>query len=90
MKRALVGGTTPQNKRTWARVEADQGTVIEQAFAEALRRDPEQQMHWVVLSDGNEDLLRQVAAAARRYKVDIIVVQDFVHVLDLRFRVVGE
>jgi hypothetical protein len=72
----------PSNKRTWARVEADQGTVIEQGFEEAVRRDPDQQMRWVVLTDGQEDLLRQVYAAARRYKVDVIVVQDFVHVLE--------
>jgi hypothetical protein len=71
-----------ENKRTWARVEADQGTVIEQAFAEAVRRDPDQQMCWVVLTDGQEDLLRQVDAAAKRYKVAIVVVQDFVHVLE--------
>jgi hypothetical protein len=72
----------PQHKRTWARVEAAQGAVIEQAFVEAVRRDPDQQMRWVVLTDGQEDLLRQVLAAARRYKVDIVVVQDFVHVLE--------
>jgi hypothetical protein len=72
----------PENKRTWARVEADQGTVIEQAFAEAVRRDPDQKMRWVVLTDGQEDLLRQVAAAAKRYKVAIVLVQDFVHVLE--------
>jgi hypothetical protein len=72
----------PERKRTWARVEADQGTVIEQAFEEAVRRDPDQQMRWVVLADGQEDLLRQIAAAAKRYKVDIVVVQDFVHVLE--------
>jgi hypothetical protein len=72
----------PQNKRTWARVEADQGTVIEQAFAEAVRRDPDQKMRWVVLTDGHEDLLRQVCTAAKRYKVEIVLVQDFVHVLE--------
>ena len=72
----------PENKRTWARVEADQGAVIEQAFAEAVRRDPNQQLRWVVLTDGQEELLRQVLAAAKRYKVDIVVVQDFVHVLE--------
>ena len=72
----------PENKRTWARVEADQGTVIEQAFAEAVRRDPDQKMRWVVLSDAQEDLLRKVYAAAKRYKVEIVVVQDFVHVLE--------
>jgi len=71
-----------QRKRTRARVEADQGTVIEQAFAEALRRDPDQTMRWVVLTDGQEDLLRQAAAAAKRYKIEILVVQDFVHVLE--------
>ena len=63
-------------------MEADQGTVIEQGFAEAVRRDPDQRMRWVVLTDGQEDLLRQVYAAAKRYKVDIVVVQDFVHVLE--------
>ena len=72
----------PTHKRTWARVVANQGAVIEQGFEEAVRRDPDQRMRWVVLVDGQEDLLRQVYAAARRYKVDIIVVQDFVHVLE--------
>jgi hypothetical protein len=72
----------PENKRTWARVEADQGTVIDQAFEEAVRRDPDQKMRWVVLIDGQEDLLRQVTAAAKRYKVEIVLVQDFVHVLE--------
>jgi len=49
----------PENKRTWARVEADQGTVIEQACAEAARHDPDQQMRWVVLTDSQPDLLRR-------------------------------
>lgn len=71
-----------QNKRTWARVEADQRTVIEQAFEEAIRRDPDQQRRWVVLCDGQEDLLRQVTAAAERYKVEVVVIQDFIHVLE--------
>jgi hypothetical protein len=47
-----------------------------------LRRDPDQQMRWVVLSDGQDELLRQVYAAAKRYKVEITVVQEFVHVLE--------
>jgi hypothetical protein len=72
----------PQNKRTWARVEPTQGVVIEQAFEEALRRDPHQRLRWVVLTDGQDDLLRQVAASAKRYKVEIVVVQDVVHVLE--------
>ena len=63
-------------------MEVDKGAVIEQAFAEELRRDPDQQLRWVVLTDGQEDLMRQVCAAAKRYKVDIVLVQDFVHVLE--------
>jgi hypothetical protein len=72
----------PCHKRTWARVEANLKAVIEQGFQEAMRRDPEQQRQWVVLSDGQEDLLRQIYTAAKRYKVEITVVQDFVHVLE--------
>ena len=72
----------PVNKRTWARVEADLKAVIEEGFQEAIRRDPDQRLQWVVLTDGQEELLRQVYATARRYKVEITVVQDFVHVLE--------
>lgn len=42
------------------------------SFAEAVRRDPDQQLRWVVLTDGQEDLLRQVYTAAKRYKVDLL------------------
>ena len=56
--------------------------MIEQGFQEAMRCDLEQRMRWVVLTDGQEDLLRQVYAAAKRYKVEITLVQDFVHVFE--------
>ena len=72
----------PQNKRVFAKVEADMASVIEDGFAEALRRDPQQQMRWVVLTDGQDELIRQVEAAAARYKLDITLVQDFVHALE--------
>jgi hypothetical protein len=72
----------PQQKRTWAGVVKSQKEMVEEAFLEAIRRDPEQQMKWVVLIDGNEDLIRQVDVMASRYKVDVEVVQDFVHVLE--------
>ena len=56
--------------------------MVEEGFVEAIKRDPDQQMKWVVRVDGSEDLLRQVTATAERYKVDIVVVQDFIHVLE--------
>jgi hypothetical protein len=72
----------PCRKRPWARVEAAMGTVIEQGFEEAMRRDPDPRMRWGVLTDGGEDLRRQIDAAARRHQVEITQVQDFVHVLE--------
>lgn len=56
--------------------------MIEQGLEEAVRRDRDQRMHWVVLIDGQEGLLRQVYVAAKRYKLEITVVQDVVHVLE--------
>jgi hypothetical protein len=72
----------PIRKRTWAGVEKEQGAMVEEAFLEAIRRDPDQRLTWVVLTDGQEDLVRQVYAAAKRYQLEITVVQDFVHVLE--------
>ena len=40
--------------------------MIEQTFAVAVRRDPEPKMRWVMLTDGQEDLLRQVDAPIRK------------------------
>ena len=39
-------------------------------------------MRWVVLTDGQDELVRQVTAMAERYKVDVTLVQDFIHVLE--------
>ncbi len=47
----------PSNKRVWANITDDMGSVIEQGFAEALLRDPDQQMQWVVLIDGQTQLI---------------------------------
>lgn len=73
---------SPESKRTWARLEQDMAATIEEGFAEALRRDPDQKMRWVVLTDGQDELIRQVQAAADRYKVEITIVQDFIHALE--------
>jgi hypothetical protein len=56
--------------------------VIDRAFEEAVRRDPDQTMRWVVLTNGQEGLLRQVPVAVKRYKVEIVLVQDLIHVLE--------
>jgi len=72
----------PVNKRVWASVTETGSEVIEQAFAEALLRDPEQKRRWVVLVDGDKKQLRAVRKTARELGVEITIVLDVIHVLE--------
>jgi len=76
----------PVNKRVWASVEHTPQRVIDDAFDEALRRDPVRRRRWVVLVDGQRDQIRRVQRAARRMGVEITVVLDIVHVLEYLWR----
>lgn len=83
----IDGETTPprpeiKNKRVWAEITEDMGNALDQGFQEALRRDPEQKMEWVVLIDGQTDLIRQVEAQAEKHNVEVTVIQDFIHVIE--------
>jgi hypothetical protein len=70
-----------KNKRVWASVSKPMEQVIEEAFQEALRRDPEKKRRWVVLVDGDEEQLKLVQQAARRHAVRVTIVLDVIHVL---------
>ena len=72
----------PVNKRAWASVAEEPSAVIDVAFAEGLRRDPERRRRWVVLVDGNETQLDLIYAAARKVGVDITIMVDLMHVLE--------
>lgn len=72
----------PTDKRVWASVEKSARTVIREAFAEALRRDPEKTRRWVVLVDGEPKQLRAVKAEARRAGVKVTILADIVHVIE--------
>jgi hypothetical protein len=72
----------PTSKRVWASVEHSPQRVIDDAFDEAFRRDPELRRRWVVLVDGNRDQLRRIKRAAQRIGVEIRIVLDIVHVLE--------
>lgn len=72
----------PVNKRVWASLEVDPEQVIEEAFEEGLRRDPERRRRWVVLVDGNKDQLRLVKQAAEKAGVEITLILDLIHVLE--------
>lgn len=72
----------PQNKRVWASVEHTPSEVLDEAFAEAKRRDPKAKKTWAMLVDGQEEQLRQVYAAIKRHDAEVMVIQDFIHVLE--------
>jgi hypothetical protein len=76
----------PSNKRVWASLEQTAQRVAYDAFAEAARRDPERRRRWVVLVDGLPSQLRCVRRAARKYKVEVTIVLDIVHVLEYLWR----
>lgn len=74
------------NKRVWASVEKDSEDVIDAAFREALRRDPEKKRTWVVLVDGDANQLDRVYRCAERHNAEIFVIVDFIHVLEYLWR----
>ncbi|MBM7074699.1 ISKra4 family transposase, partial [Shewanella sp. 202IG2-18] len=72
----------PRNKRVWASIERNAGIVIEEAFLEALQRDPEQKRHWIVLVDGHPHQLKQIHQIMKKHKIKATVIMDFIHVLE--------
>jgi hypothetical protein len=72
----------PVNKRVWASLEHRAQQVVDDAFAEAVRRDPERKRRWVVLVDGQRDQIKRVQRAARAVGVTITIQLDLVHVLE--------
>ncbi len=71
-----------QNKRVWASIEHDGWWVIKTAFEEAMKRDPTQSRHWVVVVDGGEQQLLDILDIARSYQARITLVLDLIHVLE--------
>jgi len=70
------------NKRVWASVEKEPDEVIRAAFEEALRRDPTQDRHWVILVDGSEHQLELILSLTEPYAAKVTLVLDFIHVLE--------
>jgi hypothetical protein len=70
----------PEAKRVWASLEKTPDDVIAEAIAEAQRRDPQKRRTWVALVDGNDHQLRVLRKLARRHKIQLTIVLDFIHV----------
>jgi hypothetical protein len=75
----------PQAAGKWltASIAADAAEVVAAVFAEAGRRDPGRRRTWIALADGNKDQIRHIQAQAAARNVDITIICDFIHVLEL-------
>ena len=71
-----------ENKRVWASVVKTPEEVIEAAFQEALRRDPERDKTWVGLVDGNAKQLAVLKAMGKKHNVKLTIVMDVIHVAE--------
>lgn len=72
----------PTNKWLRASVADDAHEVIAAMFKEADRRDGGHERAWIALVDGNNHQIQRIKAEARKRKVTIAIVVDFVHVLE--------
>ena len=63
-------------------VVEDARDVISDAFTEAERRDPGHDRRWVALVDGAKHQIDAIKSEAKRRGVKIVVVVDFVHVVE--------
>jgi hypothetical protein len=72
----------PTDKRVWASLARGPDAVMDDVFREAERRDPERQRSWVFLVDGDLEQLRRVLDFSELYRVQPVVICDFVHVLE--------
>jgi hypothetical protein len=72
----------PEQKRLWASLKQGAKEVINQAFAEALRRDPERIKDWVMLSDGDRKQLFYLEQSAQEYGVKPLIILDLIHVTE--------
>ncbi len=71
-----------KNKWLTASIVEDAATVISQVFNEAQRRDPEHNKTWVALVDGNKHQIDCIRAEARKRKVKVHIVIDYIHVIE--------
>ena len=71
----------PQHKRVWASVEQEPRPVLQEAFREALDRDPQRTRTWVAVVDGNATQVGILEHLAAHHGVQLTIVLDIFHVL---------
>lgn len=78
------GKPAPKAKAKWvtASVIEDAAEVVAGIFDEAERRDPHHRRTWIALVDGNNHQIERIQSEARKRKVEVAIVVDFVHVAE--------
>ena len=77
-----TAGPAARSKWLTASVVDDAATVVTAIFEEADRRDPNHQRTWIALVDGNVHQIQRIQAEAKNRHVTVVIVIDFVHVLE--------
>jgi hypothetical protein len=77
IKRPLI-----ENKRVWASIEKTPEQVIEDAFDEAVHRDPNHGKKWVALVDGNKSQIEILGRLAKARGIDLTIIVDIIHVTE--------
>jgi hypothetical protein len=80
--REVLERPRPEHKRVWASAAKSPEEVIDEMFAEALRRDPGRKKSWVALVDGNPHQIKLLRRAARKHGVTLAIVVDVIHVIE--------
>ena len=82
-------GPMAKNKWLCASVVTAPAAVIKRIFDEAERRDAKHRRTWVALVDGANHQIERIKFEARKRKVKVTIVVDFVHVLTYLWNAAG-
>jgi hypothetical protein len=72
----------PRAKWMMASLVVEPEVLMARGFEEAEARDPEHQLTWVVLVDGDFTQIRRIKKIARRFRVKVTIVCDIIHVAE--------
>jgi hypothetical protein len=75
-------GPVATSKWLTASITADAAGVLRDVFAEATRRDPQQERTWIALVDGNNHQLDRIQAEAHARGIEVTILVDVIHVLE--------
>ncbi len=82
-------GPVAKNKWLTASVVKAPAEVIRRVFDEAERRDRKHRRTWVALVDGANHQIERIKFEARKRKVKVTIIVDFVHVLTYLWNAAG-